>query len=474
MSVKTRWGRENGYRDVLRVGLPLVVSMGSATIMQFTDRMFLSRYSVQAIAAALPAGLASFLFVAFFLGVVTYVNVFVAQYTGAARPHRVGAALWQGIWFCGLSAVLLALLWFAAPALFGWAGHSPAVRAQEVLYFRILTLGAGVGLLAACLSCFYSGRGLTRTVMLVNLAGAALNVPLDWALINGLRLGGRTLLPEWGIAGAGVATVVSAAFMAVTFCALIFRRDNQERFRVRTAWRFDAGLFLRLLRFGLPSGVQFFLDIFAITFFVFLVGRLGTVELAVSNIALAIDTLAFLPLIGLFIAIETMVGQAVGAGRPDLARQATTSALHVALAWMVLVALAFVLLPEVLLAWFKPGDMGPDAFAAIKGTGVVLLRFVALYSLVDAVAIVHFGAVRGAGDTLWPMGYMAAVSLGVMVLPVYAAVEWLGWGLYGAWVLLFCYICALGLGAWLRYRGGKWEYMLAIELEPEVEVVPGR
>ena len=92
-----RWGGTGGYREVLAVGLPLVVSMGSSTVMLFTDRMFLANYSVDAIAAALPAGIASFLFVCFFMGVGGYVNVFVAQYTGARRGDRVGASLWQGV-----------------------------------------------------------------------------------------------------------------------------------------------------------------------------------------------------------------------------------------------------------------------------------------------------------------------------------------------------------------------------------------
>jgi|GEM_PF-4740995 len=91
-----RWKSRNGYRDVLSVSLPLIVSMGSVTLMQFTDRIFLGRYSLAAIAAALPAGIASFLFVSFFLGAVSFTGVFVAQYAGAGRPQRIGCALWAG------------------------------------------------------------------------------------------------------------------------------------------------------------------------------------------------------------------------------------------------------------------------------------------------------------------------------------------------------------------------------------------
>ena len=70
-----RWGQKNGYRDVLVIGLPLVVSTGTTSLIHFTDRVFLSNYSVDAIAAALPAGITSFLFLSFFMGVASYVNV---------------------------------------------------------------------------------------------------------------------------------------------------------------------------------------------------------------------------------------------------------------------------------------------------------------------------------------------------------------------------------------------------------------
>ena len=105
-----RWSKLNGYREVLAISLPLVASMGSFTVMQFTDRVFLANYSVDAIAAALPAGIASFTFISFFMGVANYTNVFVAQYTGARAFNRVGAALWQGIYFSLAAAAFLALM----------------------------------------------------------------------------------------------------------------------------------------------------------------------------------------------------------------------------------------------------------------------------------------------------------------------------------------------------------------------------
>ncbi len=160
--------------------------MGSITLMQFTDRIFLANYSVDAIAAALPAGIASFTCISFFLGIANYTNAFVAQYTGARALTKVGAALWQGIYFSLIAAILLASFYFISGRLFELIGHSPHIRSLEVTYFNILTLGAGLVVLGSAMACFYTGRGLTWTVMLVHMAGATINIPLDYCLFNGV------------------------------------------------------------------------------------------------------------------------------------------------------------------------------------------------------------------------------------------------------------------------------------------------
>ncbi|MFC1592294.1 MATE family efflux transporter, partial [Thermodesulfobacteriota bacterium] len=155
-----RWNSPNGYREVLRVSMPLVVSMASTTLMLFTDRMFLGWYSVDAIAAVTPAGLIAFTFRCFFLGVVAYTNTFIAQYTGSGAPQQVGASLWQGIYFALAAGIILAGLAFIAEPLFDFAGHPREIRHLEVTYYKILMLGAIFNVLHDGLACFYSGRGL--------------------------------------------------------------------------------------------------------------------------------------------------------------------------------------------------------------------------------------------------------------------------------------------------------------------------
>jgi MATE family multidrug resistance protein len=456
-----RWSKKNGYRHVLAISLPLVASMGSLTLMQFTDRMFLANYSADAIAAALPAGIASFTAVAFFMGVANYVNSFVAQYMGACAFRRIGASLWQGIYFSLMASCVLALFYFVSEPLFDLVGHSPHIRRLEVVYFNILTLGAGLVVLASAMACFYTGRGLTRTVMVVHAIGAAVNIPLDYCLINGVGF-----FPELGIVGAALATVTASATIVGILSVIIFSPANRSKYDTWKGRAFDRELFGKLMHYGLPSGIQFFLEIFGITFFIQMVGRLGDLELAASNIVLSIETLSFLPMVGFHVGTATMVGQAIGSGRPEDGTYATISALHITMAYMILVAVIFVVTPKPLLNLFKTQHLTMAQYAEIMNLGVILMRFVAVFCFFDALNLVFSGAIKGAGDTRFIMWTIGALSLGAMITPMYVAVEVFQAGLYAAWTLATFYICALGIAFMMRYLQGKWKSMRVIEFQP--------
>jgi len=226
------------------------------------------------------------------------------------------------------------------------------------------------------------------------------------------------------------------------------------------------------MRYGLPSGFQFFLEIFGFTFFIQMLGRLGDLELATSNIVLSIESLSFLPMVGFHIGNATLVGQAVGKGCPEEGVYATTSSLHITLAYMMLLAVVFVLAPRPLLSLFKASHYATEHYAEIMNLGVILLRFVAVFCFFDALNLIFSAAIKGAGDTRFIMWTIAALSLGVMIIPVYVAVEIMGAGIYTAWTIATFYVCALGLAFMLRYRQGKWKRMRVIETSEDLQREP--
>ncbi|OEU67674.1 MAG: MATE family efflux transporter [Desulfovibrio sp. S3730MH75] len=452
------WNRPFGYKDVLKISLPLAVSMASTTLMQITDRVFLGRYSVEAIAAALPAGILAFLFISFFMGVASYINVFIAQYTGAARPDKVATSLWQGIYFSLAAWIVLIILGLLVAPLLVMGGHPPEVTVLEIQYFRILMFGAGLPVLDTALSSFYSGRGLTRTVMIVNMVGALVNIPLDYALINGVWI-----FPEMGIQGAGIATVMAGCVIIALYIPLIFNSKNEKKYGIISNFQFAPQLFRRFIKYGLSNGVQFFLDIFAVTFFVYMVGRLGTTILAASNIALSIDGISFFPAYGISVGVSTLVGQAIGQGRPDYAKRATVCAFHITCAWMLFMGLIYVTIPDTLINMFRPHDISDVQFTEVLEHGRIFLMFMVAYIFFDGLALVYSGALKGAGDVVWVMKLVGFLCVTLMVIPCYLGVEVWKLGPNFLWAIFTAYVVALSFAFYLRFKGGKWQDMKVIE-----------
>jgi MATE family multidrug resistance protein len=464
-ALKNRWNRPAGYREVLAIAIPLILSTATWSVQHFVDRMFLTWYSPEAIAAALPAGMLHFSMVSIFMGTAGYVSTFVAQYFGAGRYERIGPALWQGIYMSLIGGLLiLCAIPFAEP-VFRLVGHSPPVQANEVVYFKILCLGAGPYIASYALSGFYSGRGRTWPVMWVNTFTTVVNLVLDYALVFG-----HWGFPELGIKGAGIATVIAGFISLGTFLALLAVGNTNRTFHTLKGWRPEGDLFVRLVRYGFPSGVQFFLEMTGFTGFILIVGRLGTASLAATNIAFNINTLAFMPMIGCGIAISVLVGQYLGADKPDLAQTAAYSGFHMTLTYMIAIGAAYVLVPDIFIAPFAH-QSDPRSFSQIYRYSVVLLRFVAVYSIFDAMNIIFCSAIKGAGDTRYVMIVTVILSFFVLIIPVYVAVEILKVGLMISWVLATAYATLLGLVFFLRFLGGKWKAMRVIELEPPVPKV---
>jgi MATE family multidrug resistance protein len=450
------------HREVLRVCLPLVISLSATTVMEFTDRVFLANYSIDAISAALPAGITSYLFIAFFGGVGGYAGVFIAQYTGRGNSRKIGTVLWQGMYFTVASGVVLWLLAvFATKPIFALAGHTEGVRQLEEIYFSILCKGSVLHVAMATLSTFFTGRGLTRPVMVITFLGVCINIPLDYALIFG-----RWGLPQLGIEGAAIATVAAWGVNVLFLAGLIFTKANDRRFGVLSGFRFDPDIFIRLMRFGVPGSLQFTMDILAFTLFILLVGRIGTAELAATNIVLSINALAFMPSMGVSQGMSVLVGQALGRKQPALAVLYVRSGCQLLIAYILLIDLIFIFAPDFVLAPFMAS--APDAASQpVFGYGKSLLKIVAAYLFFDALYMVFSGALRGAGDTRFMMLAIGMVSPFCLVLPVYIGIEFFRITVTTAWLWVLVFISVLFLLSALRYRRGIWKKMLVIEEESQ-------
>jgi len=453
-----RWQDEGGYRQVLTLAIPLILSTAAWSLQHFIDRMFLAWYSTEAIAAAMPSGMLNFTFMSLFIGTASYVSTFIAQYHGAGQEKIYGRILWQGIYIALIGGIFHLGLIPLADFFFTFAGHQGLVRNNEIIYFKYLCLGAFPAIASSALAGFYSGRGHTLPIMWINIIATLVNLVFDYILIFG-RLG----FPEMGMKGAAIATVLSAVVSFLCYAVLIFRPKYNRLSGTLRDWRLDRALLARLIHFGFPNGIQFFLDIAGFSIFLLLLGRLGTLQMAASNVAFNINNLAFMPMTGFSVAVSVLVGQSLGKNRPDLAQRSAYSCFHVTLLYMGLMIAAFLLIPDI---FIKPFIFRTDevVYQAMKSTVMILLRFVALYSFFDTLNIIFSGAIKGAGDTRFVMYMLMVLSLGLLVIPSYIVIVILQKNLMVAWICITTYVSALGLAFFLRFLGGKWKNMRVIEI----------
>ncbi|MCP4714751.1 MAG: MATE family efflux transporter [Deltaproteobacteria bacterium] len=448
-----------GYREVMRIAWPLIVSTGSFTLMMFCDRMFLAWHSVVAIQAALPAGIIAFTLSCGFMAVAAYAGTFVAQYYGAGDKEGCARAAAQGVFMALGSWPVLLLLIPVGAWMLRFSGHAPAVLDAELSYYTILMIGGVTSPLGAAVSSFFTGMGKTRLTMTANVVANVFNIVLDYGLIFG-----EWGLPEMGIRGAAWATVIAGFVSPLILLAVFFSGKINNQFSTRRLFRYDHQLFWRMIRFGFPSGVHLALDIASFSVFVMLTGRMGASVLAVSNIALSINLLAFMPLVGLGIAASILVGQYQGSRQSQHAERAGWTALKIGIIYMTVIGASFIVFPEEYYACFsaRAGGallMGPDMLAL----GRVLLIIMALWGFMDAGNMIIGNALKGAGDTGFVMYYSVAMGWVMLVGGQLLLVLWLGYGIIVAWVWTALYIMVLAVGYLVRFRRGGWKSIEVID-----------
>lgn len=453
-------GGNGGILEVLKIALPLIMASAGNALNLFTDRVMLTRYSEEAMSAAFPAGLTAFSLSCVFIGTAGYAGAFVAQYVGAENPRRVGVSVWQGIFMALAGGVVMAAGALFAKPLFDFFGHeAESLRPLEVKYFTILMLGTVIPLLNVAFSTFWGGRGRTAVIMTVNLFVTLSNIPFNYLFIFGNRfhlpLVGELVIPELGIAGAAIGTILAGLLGVLLYSALFFSRGNRETFGTLTqVW--DWKLFCRLIRFGAPNGIQFFLDLAAFNAFIIILGRINQTVLAASGIAFALNSIAFIPMIGIGQTVSILVGQSIGAGNIPHAERSVRSARILILMYMACMATMFVIYPDPVLSLFRlqPGE--------VMDMTRRMLRFIAAYLLFDGMFILYGNAIKGAGDTRFAMIMGAGMAWCLFALPCIGAYA-LGASVWVLWYICVGYIMISGLVFYLRYRTGKWKTMRVIE-----------
>ena len=418
-----------GSKELLKLALPLIVSQSFMTVQVFVDTVLLSWHDPLEMTASFPAVMWYWLFFGVLQVTAGYTSTFVAQYTGANRPHRVGPAVWQGIHFAVVAG--LAVPGGGAARRRG-SSRSAATRrncsGSKTIYLQCLAFAALPMLVMAAVNGFFSGRGQTWTVLGIEAfgtrgehrAGAAADLrPAGASRRWGSRARagrrwpgrGRRRCSRWRSCSAR-STAPSSTRARVEARARAVRPADEVRRPGR-----DAGVPRRA---RVPP--------------VHAARRRGsaTRRSGATTLTVRLNMIAFLPMMGLGQAICILVGQRLGENRPDLAEKSTYTGLKWSFGYMCLVALVYVAIPTLLVAPFEPDDPEePEKFAAIAAIVPTLLLCVAVFSLADAVNLSFAFALRGAGDTKFVTLLTFCLAWPLMVIPT-ALTVWLGGNVYWA------------------------------------------
>jgi MATE family multidrug resistance protein len=441
-------------RTLLAIALPMVVSQGAFAVMIFTDRYFMSQIDPTHMAASLGGGVAFFFSLCFFLGVISYANALVAQYRGAEEPGKCSRVVTQGLIVSLLCQPLLMVVAVYVLDLFAAMGHDPEMLALESSYFSILMLGSLITLWKACLSSYFAGIGRTRVVMVCDVAGLLLNVPLCWAMAFG-HLG----FPAMGIDGAAWSTVLSSLFSLILFAVYYLARQNRLAFLVMESFRIDVPVMRRYLRLGLPSGVELFLNVAAFNLFLLMFQSYGVTEGAAAAIVFNWDILSFVPMLGLNIGIVSLIGHSVGARSMEKTNEVISAGFVIAISYSFLLALLYIFFRYPLVEVFAPpqGD-----FSEIRSLAAFMMIGLCCYTVADAIIQVSGGVLRGAGDTQWVM-YSSTALHWLMLVIQYLVIRVWEFGREASWLVFCAMILAIAIVFLLRLWSGKWRDEKALD-----------
>ncbi len=484
--------------EMLVIGAPTVVTMTSYTVMQFIDAMMVSRiepHDPVYVAAQGNGGMFVWIALASMLGLLSIVNSFVSQNLGAGTPERGAAYAWSGIWLSAVASILFIPFAFALGPIFSVIHADEHLVKMETQYAHVLIGGAFLTLASRGLANYFFGMHKPGVVMVAVLLGNLVNVCANAVLIfgpegppDGTPFAGvfgsiaQTLgIGAMGVPGAAIGTVIGTAFeLAIPMAIFLGPRWN-AKFKTRLAWRPSLKPIKDLLRVGWPAGLMMGNELICWGYLMAVLLPLGGAaqvaarsdlvgpvlaqaqasEAVIHNtagwIALRYMHIAFMPAIGLSIAVSAMVGRAMGMRRPDLASARAWLGLKVTLAYMGLCALAFIVFREDLIAVFVPSDMDEGERLSVLRVGASVMIAAAVFQLFDAIAIIMSAALRGAGDTVWP-GIATVVLSWTFIVGGGHAMIWLfpGLGSIGPWIGAAGYIIGLGVCMGWRFMGGHW------------------
>lgn len=449
------------FRPLLRLAIPVFAEESLNLLVVYTN-WWLAGHFLQGTAPKAAMGLAAYflwLVPGLFAAVAIGATAMVSRFVGAAEPaqarHAANQALLMGLLF---AAGVTTAAWFGTAAFVGWMQLEGEAAHLATQYCRIVTpvipaiMVEQVG--AACLR----GAGDTVTGFLIKAIVNAINMVVSASLVVGWGP-----IPRLGWEGLAIGTACGHGVGGLVLLVVLLRGRAGLRLSRDSLWP-DLDLIRRLLRVGLPGGFDVCAVIGCHLVYFAIIGSLGTAHTAAHGLGVQIEALAYLPGTAFQVAAATMAGQWLGAGNARRAQRSVLATCALGTAFMTLAGVVFFFFGGALAAFFTGDQQDETAQLATR-----LLRIVAFSMPSLAVNMILTGALRGAGDTRWPLIVTVLGLIGIR-LPGACWLAWdaisipgtglqiagAGWGVEGAWLAMVADLILRSLLVAWRFVRGAW------------------
>ena len=439
---------------LLALAIPMVLARATQSVITFADAIQVEHLGSGSLAATATGGLNVYGLIILPQGIAFIIQSFVSQLTGRGERDEAPRFAMYGLAIAAIAGIVgFAALPLIEPLL-GFTSYSPAVHAQmhDYMTIRFISIAAIVG--TEALGNWYGGLGNTWMQMIAGFITMIAAVFCNWLLIDG-NLGA----PALGVSGAAWAAVIGS-WLGFAFLAFALWRRWGGAPRTPYIRHLSLKEFRRVIRFGLPNGLNWFMEFAAFQIFINVVmSSLGDETVAALNAVLAVNTIGFMPAFGLASAGAILAGQAIGRGdRDDVWPQVKTTLLCT-LTWMGVMGVIYLVFPHRILALFD--SQHKSAHLVTIGTTMLLIS--AAWQLFDAMGMTLSETLRAAGDTFWTAAARLVLAWAVFTPAAVLVVMVWGGGANGAMLCLVAYLALLSLLLGYRFRSGAWRKIELIE-----------
>ncbi|WP_138206444.1 MATE family efflux transporter [Haloimpatiens lingqiaonensis] len=454
---------DNLARDTFKLALPAIMEMLMQTLLGFADMAMVGSLGAAAIAAVGLSDMPMMTAMSIFAAVSVGTTALVARAIGAKKIKEAGEVAKQSLIISVLMAIVFtALALLLAKNIIILMGAEEEVIPISTGYFKITSLGLPMMIITMIMSGVLRGSGDTKTPMYINGGCNILNIIGNFLLIYPTRSISFTLpllgkemnlmIPGagLGVAGAGISTTISRIVGGCIVLYLVFNSRVLVKIQLKDGFKINLKIIKRIFNIGIPAAIEQFFMRFGQLLFARIVASLGTVIYASHRITLTAESLSFNAGFGFALAATTLVGQFLGAEKPDIAKKSGFMAVKMGAIFMSTVGIFFFLFPDAFLMLFtRDGEIIKNARWC--------LRIVAISQPFLAGVMGFAGGLRGAGDTRGVLIITVLGVWGVRLTLAYVLAIVLGYGLIGAWIAMTIDLLFRGTLLFFRFRSGKWQ-----------------